>query len=932
LSGGGAAGAAIRAHDWSASPLGEPRSWPTSLRVAVSLMLRSPQPTYIAWGPEQISLYNDGYIPICGDKHPAGIGMPAHRLWAEVWDELGPLNARVMRGESLWFQDMPFNLAGRGREGPSYFTFTYTPLTDEHGQVHGIFCSAAETTERVMAEARRKRQADRSRQMLEQAPSFICIFRGPDNVFEYVNAAHRELFGSADWVGRPLREILPKDPADVVEGQLNDVKRTGRRVLSGDQSTAPWALPGRNAEIRYVDFVYAPLVDEDGSVGGIFCEGFDTTERRRAQNALRDSEEQLRLATDAAEVGLWDYDVRAETIYWPARVKAMFGLASEGPVSIEDFYAAIHPEDMARVEAAFRAAMDPVRRAVYEEEFRTIGVEDGVLRWVAAKGRGMFNARDVCVRVLGTAIDITERKRAETRLNELNETLERRVAEALAERKLLADIVEATDAFVQVCSLDHRWLAINKAAADEFERIFGRRPVVGQDMRALTRGRPNEAAELEALWSRALSGEEFTEVGLVSEAEGERFYEVRFNVLRDKDGRQIGAYEFAHDVTERLRAQARLAETEEALRQAQKLEAMGQLTGGVAHDFNNLLTPIVGGLDMLQRRQLGGPREQRIIAGALQSAERAKTLVQRLLAFARRQPLQPCAVDVGALIRGMADLVASTTGPQIKVTVDIAPDLPPAQADANQLEMAILNLSVNARDAMETGGALRISADARTVGARHPAKLSPGRYVRISVADTGAGMEPAVAARAIEPFFSTKGVGKGTGLGLSMAHGLASQLGGALTISSQVGVGTNVELWLPQSADMLAEGDAPAAGQPERGQAGRVLLVDDEELVRLSAADMLGEIGFEVVEAASAEEALRMIDAGLKFDALVTDHLMPGMSGVELAYIVRERRPEARILVVSGFAETEGIAPDLPRLSKPFRQADLAAMLGDSGC
>ena len=209
---------------------------------------------------------------------------------------------------------------------------------------------------------------------------------------------------------------------------------------------------------------------------------------------------------------------------------------------------------------------------------------------------------------------------------------------------------------------------------------------------------------------------------------------------------------------------------EEALRQAQKMEAMGQLTGGVAHDFNNLLTPIVGALDMLRRKGLGGNREQRLIDGAAQSAERAKTLVQRLLAFARRQPLQPVAVDVAKLVIGMADLIRSTSGPQIRVVVEVQDDLAPAKADPNQLEMALLNLSVNARDAMPDGGTLRISAGEEQVGFGHTSKLEPGRYIRLSVADTGLGMDETTLARAVEPFFSTKGVGKGTGLGLSMVH------------------------------------------------------------------------------------------------------------------------------------------------------------------
>jgi CheY-like chemotaxis protein len=275
----------------------------------------------------------------------------------------------------------------------------------------------------------------------------------------------------------------------------------------------------------------------------------------------------------------------------------------------------------------------------------------------------------------------------------------------------------------------------------------------------------------------------------------------------------------------------------------------------------------------------------------------------------------------------MAELLASTTGPQIKLVVESAKDLPPAKADPNQLEMALLNLGVNARDAMPDGGTLRISVNAEAVGPGHRAGLSPGRYVRLSVADTGIGMEEATLARAVEPFFSTKGIGKGTGLGLSMVHGLASQLGGALAIESRLGVGTNIELWLPATAAPAEVSDENAGAVTPAPAIGTALLVDDEELVRMSTADMLTDLGYKVVEAASAEEALTLLNRGLRPDLLVTDHLMPGMNGTDLARSVRSARPNIQVLVVSGYAETDGIAPDLPRLTKPFRNADLAASL-----
>jgi CheY-like chemotaxis protein len=275
----------------------------------------------------------------------------------------------------------------------------------------------------------------------------------------------------------------------------------------------------------------------------------------------------------------------------------------------------------------------------------------------------------------------------------------------------------------------------------------------------------------------------------------------------------------------------------------------------------------------------------------------------------------------------MGDLVASTTGPQIEVKVDAPDGLPAAKADPNQLEMALLNLSVNARDAMPDGGTLRISARAAVVDAAGKGSLLPGRYVCLSVADTGAGMDERTLARAVEPFFSTKGVGKGTGLGLSMVHGLASQLGGALTIQSRPGLGTNIELWLPQS-DSAAELPERAPEQPEGPpKHGRVLLVDDEEIVRISTADMLSDLGYAVVEAASAEDALELYGRGERFDIVVTDHLMPGMNGTQLADALCAAQPRLQVLLVSGYAENDGLDPRLPRLTKPFRKDELAASL-----
>jgi signal transduction histidine kinase/CheY-like chemotaxis protein len=385
---------------------------------------------------------------------------------------------------------------------------------------------------------------------------------------------------------------------------------------------------------------------------------------------------------------------------------------------------------------------------------------------------------------------------------------------------------------------------------------------------------------------------------------------------------------------ERLVAE-RTREREEALAQlheAQKLETIGQLTGGVAHDFNNLLTPVMGNLDMLRRRiSADDLRSQRLIENALQATGRAATLVQRLLAFARRQDLQPRAVDVSSLIMGIEDLVTRSIGPTIEVVFDAPQELPAARVDPSQLELALLNLAINARDAMPRGGRLTIAVGLDEARAVRGERLEEGDYIRISVIDTGVGMDASTLKRAVEPFFSTKGVGKGTGLGLSMVHGLAAQSGGALVLSSTPGIGTRAELWLPIADEEAAASEQMQVETVLAARPATVLLVDDEELVRIGTAEMLMDLGYSVIQAGSGVEALALLRGReADIDLLVTDYLMPGMSGADVAQEARRLRPELPALLMTGYTNlVQGPGAELPRLAKPFRQVELASRLAE---
>ncbi|MGP9820795.1 PAS domain S-box protein [Salinarimonas sp. NSM] len=658
------------------------------------------------------------------------------------------------------------------------------------------------------------------------------------------------------------------------------------------------------------------VVRENGTAPSILAVSVDISDRKATELRLQESEARLERALEAGGLGAWELDLQTLVAWRSPQHDRIFGYDEMLPEwTYATFLGHVVPEDRERVDTAFRVAIDNGGLWDFECRIRRV---DGTERWISAQGKVDVGAGGAKGCVKGMIRDVTARRRTEDALREFNETLASRVAERTAERdrmwRLSTDVMLVARYDGTVGAVNPAWEALLGWTEDE---------LVGTTFMALVH--PDDTATTLAEMERLGVGE--------TTLRFENRYRARDGSWRWLSWTAVPEEGCIHavgrDVTaEKSQAEA-LSRAEEALRQSRKLEAMGQLTGGVAHDFNNLLMPIIGPLDILVRRGIGSEREQRILSGALQSAERAKVLVQRLLAFARRQPLRPVVIDVRSLVRGMTDLIGSSLTPGIELRVELAADLPHAHADANQIEMALLNLSVNARDAMPDGGILTISAMPTRAGeAGSSSDLAPGDYVRLTVADTGTGMDEATRARAIEPFFSTKGIGKGTGLGLSMVHGLAAQLGGALAIESEPGRGTRIHLWLPVGgAEARAADRTHSADSRPRSSRGTVLVVDDEDLVRASVADMLVDLGFDVGEATSGEEALRLIDEGGRYELLVTDHLMPGMSGVDLARAAGRSRPALPVLIVSGYAEVDSIAPDLPRLTKPFRPVELAEQI-----
>jgi PAS domain S-box-containing protein len=452
--------------------------------------------------------------------------------------------------------------------------------------------------------------------------------------------------------------------------------------------------------------------------------------------------------------------------------------------------------------------------------------------------------------------ETTRRVLAERGMRELNETLERRVSEAIAERRLLVDIVEGTNAFIQVADLEYRWLAINRAAADEFERIYGVRPQVGASMLDLLASQPEHQAAVKAVWARALAGEEFVETAEFGDpARDRRFYEMRYNTLRDRDGNRIGAYQFVYDVTERLRDQERLRHAEEALRQVQKMDSLGQLTGGVAHDFNNLLAVFASGLQLLERNVTAEQR-QRVLASMRRAVARGSGLTHQLLAFSRRRPINPESIDVAAHLRGMREMLARSLRGDIDVKMEFGAELWPVEIDAGEFELAMINLCVNARDAMAGGGTITITAKNLKEAGRDGALAD---VVCLSVEDKGSGMPPEVLARVFEPFFTTKGRRQGIGIGTAAGLWLRAAVKRTTRDRQPDRQGHRRTLVLPRSFRQPAASDDVSSGSSVRTDGavkGQVLLVEDDMEVAALTREMLSHLGFAVIHAASPAAAL----------------------------------------------------------------------------
>lgn len=665
----------------------------------------------------------------------------------------------------------------------------------------------------------------------------------------------------------------------------------------------------------------------------------EVNERRRrlqAEQALREVEVRARLAIDAARLGMWDYEPQSGTLIWDERCRAMMGIAAETPVDMPLFERLCHPDDRERMREQVARAISGSDAGQFSTTYRVL-FEDGRMRWMETRGQAFFDG-ERCTRFVGVLMDITEQQLATQTLRQMNETLGERVQERTRERdrtwELSRDLLAVTHTDMMPVALNPMWEQAfdwpleqlmehpltRLVHPDDLQATLEETARVGRGKvttRFVNRMRHRDGSYRWLSWSAV--------------ADGGRIYSAARDITSE-----IAAVDKLADANRELRAQIQERERVEAtLQQMQRLEAVGQLTAGVAHDFNNLLTVILTSASFLQNDlQNGAPLERslRRLQYIRESGERGATLTSQLLAFARRQQLAPTAIDLNDTLVNLLSLLKSTLGGSVSIETDTQADIWHALVDPTQIEMIILNLAINARDAMADSG--RLTLGTRNVVIDQPAQRaedpSPGEYVMLSVADTGSGMSEAVLSKAFEPFFTTKEVGKGSGLGLAQVFGFAKQSGGGARIESREGVGTTVKVFLPRTSAprQPAPASAASSGSAESNNQHCILLVDDDHSVREVTAQMLENLGFTVIAADSGDDALQLLTQGAEVDLLLADFAMPGMNGGELARAVRVRHPELPVVFVTGYAELCELGLEgYSIIQKPFREEQLANKL-----
>jgi PAS domain S-box-containing protein len=694
----------------------------------------------------------------------------------------------------------------------------------------------------------------------------------------------------------------------VVAEDLLRVKIAVAAVMRGAESfTKTYRVRDKDRVVRWVSARGRAESNAAGKLSRFSGELTDVTELKRV-------EEQLRVAQTAGGVGTFEHVDGFGTAIVSDQFCRLLGLYPADALPLRTINGVANPADPPILPIACAGATG----ASGYSEARIRRADTGEERWIARRGE---HRSDIVggPSFIGVIYDITETKQTNEKLRDLTQTLEARVDERTRERDRIwnrsLDLIGVLGRDGVLRSVNPAWSNLLRHAEQD---------LLGRSLAEFV------APDDQAAFSSALSlGEATGQIDLsLRDADG-AWRRLNWTFVPEGDA----LYATGRDVTERR-------QLEDQLRQSQKMEAVGQLTGGIAHDFNNMLTGIIAGLELARRRlEAGRPEDAfRFMDGAVASAERAAALTHRLLAFSRRQTLDLQSVNVGELTLSMKDLLERTLGERVSLEVVASPELSPAHCDANQLESALLNLAINARDAMPNGGRLRLECANLSLNApraSEPDPLPPGDYVVVSVSDTGAGMPDSVKAKVFEPFFTTKPIGKGTGLGLSMVYGFVRQSGGYVGIESEPGLGTTVKLYLPRVGHAVQNSAAPAADRAAGSTGERVLLVEDDAQVRMMVSGLLADMGYRVSEAIDADAALLILRSEETFHLLITDVGLPGMNGRQLAEIARQLRPFIPVLFVTGYAanapvRAEFLEAGMRMISKPFSAQVLASAVREA--
>jgi PAS domain S-box-containing protein len=946
----------IRAHDWSES-LGPIADWPTSLKTTVDLMVQSPVPLVLLWGECGIMIYNDAYGVFAGNRHPGLLGSKVLEGWPEAADLNRHVMATCMAGGTLEYKDTELVLNRRGRFESGWMDLFYSPVIDESGKPGGVIAVVVETTERVLTRRAAVEQGERLAQMFQDAPSFMCYSTGPDHVFTFTNAAYQQLISHRNVIGKAVRDALPELAGQGFYELLDQVYSTGESYRGYAVTVTLQRTPDSAPQQRLLDFIYQPVRDSTGAITGIFTEGYDVTERKNAEirrealvkmtDRIRDLESPNELAFAASTIlgetlgvsrvsyGTIDHDAETLTVDRDWLAPGVESLA--GTLNLRDygsFIDSLKAGEFIAIADVDKDARTASAAAALKSRSAGAFVNVPVLekgRLVAVLFLNNAKARDWTNDDLSLVQEIAERTR--TAMERIHATNALREANIGLEAKVLAHSLargrtwQLSPDLIGVLNGQGIFETTNPA----WQVILGWSEREIASTRFFDFIHPDDQARTRVAWEAAMERGEAA---------------LRFeNRYRHRNGgyRWLSwvavpdegkVYCSARDITLEKEREAELLQAQDALRQAQKMEAVGQLTGGIAHDFNNMLQGITGALDRVQHRIAEGrPADaDRFLKAAMDSASRAAALTHRLLAFSRRQTLDPRPIEVNRLIGGMEELIRRTMGPNVEVEVVGAAGAWPIRIDPSQLENSLLNLCINARDAMPEGGKLVIETankwlDDRTARDRD---IPAGQYVSLCVTDTGTGMTPEVMERVFDPFYTTKPIGHGTGLGLSMVYGFVRQSGGQVRIYSELGKGTTMCLYFPRHLGAAEEREQQPSETMEHGFGETVLLVDDDPTVRMLLAEVLTESGYKLLEAGDGASALRHLGGSQRIDMMVTDVGLPGgMNGRQVADAARTMRPDLKVLFITGYAENAAITSGhleagMQVLAKPFAMSTLA--------